>query len=122
MFRLHNTFLRIAIFGLSLSLFVFGAVLSVSAQEEGLTFEQAQMRTAHARRQMEEKRQALAEAEKREKAALQRLDDLKKQYEEAQKESEAATKAREMADTEYSQAKDRWSAESQQLKRIHRGR
>ncbi len=82
------------------------------AQDEGLTFEQAQTRTAFARKQMKASQRELDEAEAREEAALRKL-------EEARKNADQATQERQSAEQELQVAKDRWSRESERLKRIH---
>jgi chromosome segregation ATPase len=92
------------------------------SQEEGLTFEQAQTRTAYARKQMEAKRHQLSDAEKREELALRAQDEIRKRYEEAQREAESATKAREAAEQDYAEAQRRWADESARLKQIHERR
>ncbi len=93
--------------------------LPVPAQNEGLTFEQAQTRTAFARRQMQEKQRELKKVEAEEEAALRNADQLKKRYEAAMKEAEAATKARQDVEQELAQARERWMEEAERLKRIH---
>jgi hypothetical protein len=92
------------------------------AQDEGLTFEQAQTRTAYARRQMEAKRQELKDAAAGEEKALRNADDLKKRYEDAVKAAQAATQAREDADKAFNQAREHWTEESARLKRIYDSR
>ena len=92
------------------------------AQDEGLTFEQAQTRTAYARRQMEAKRQELKDAGAREEKALRNAEDLKQRYEEAVKAAQAATQAREEADKAFNQAREHWAQESARLKRIYDSR
>jgi len=89
------------------------------AQDEGLTFEQAQTRTAYARQQMEAKRQDLKDAAASEEKALRNADDLKKRYEEAVKAAQAATTAREDADKAFNEAREHWAEESARLKRIY---
>ena len=84
-----------------------------------MTFEQAQTRTAYARRQMETKRQDLKDAAASEEKALRNADDLKKRYEEAVKAAQAATKAREDADKAFNEAREHWAEESARLKRIY---
>ena len=96
--------------------------LPSAAQDEGLTFEQAQTRTAYARRQMEAKRQELKDAAAREEKALRNAEDLKQRYENAVKEAQAATQAREDADKALNQAREHWSEESARLKRIYNSR
>ncbi len=96
--------------------------LPSAAQDEGLTFEQAQTRTSYARRQMEVKRAELKDAAAREEAALQRVDEFKKRYEEAVKEVEKATQAREQADQAFTQARETWAEEAARLKRIYENR
>ncbi len=93
-----------------------------AAQDEGLTFEQAQTRTAYARRQMDAKRRELKDAAAREEAALQSADELKKRYEDAVKQAEQATQAREQAEQALAQARDKWAEESARLKRIYENR
>ena len=119
-FQCHAT--RIAAVCALLAVFVADPGQVAFAQEDGLSFEQAQTRTAYARRQMETRQRALRQAEADEKAALQRLDNLKKRYEEARKDAEMATKARETAEKDYTDASERWSAESERLRRIHQQR
>jgi len=92
------------------------------AQDEGLTFEQAQTRTAYARRQMEAKRQELKDAAAREEKALRNAEELKKRYEDAVAAAKAATEARENADKAFTQAREHWAEESARLKRIYNGR
>ena len=48
------------------------------AQDEGMTFEHAQTRTAYARKQMNAMRQELEDAEAREEKALRELDEMKR--------------------------------------------
>ena len=92
------------------------------AQDEGLTFEQAQTRTAYARRQMEAKRQELKEASATEEKALRNAEELKQRYEAAEKAVQAATQAREDADKAFNQARENWAQESARLKRIYNNR
>jgi chromosome segregation ATPase len=92
------------------------------AQNEGLTFEQAQTRTAYARRQMEAVRREVKKAEAAEEAALRDAEEIKKRYEAAMKEAEKATQAREEADKRFSEAREKWSEEAARLKRIHEQR
>jgi len=92
------------------------------AQDDGLSFENAQARTAYARRQMETMRRELRDAEAREESALRAVDDFKKRYEQAQRDVEEATKARQSAEEQYAQSRERWSQESERLKRIHQNR
>ena len=92
------------------------------AQDEGMTFEHAQTRTAHARKQMNAMRQELEDAEVREEKALRELDEMKRSYEQAQREAESATQARQSAEENFAQARERWSVESERLKRIHEKR
>lgn len=96
--------------------------IPVFAQDEGLTFEQAQIRTTHARRQMESTRRALAEAEAREEEWLGQLAILRKRLEEARLRADKATEERETAEKAHAQAQENWSVESERLKRIHRRR
>jgi len=74
---------------LSMHLFAFPST-SV-AQNEGLTFEQAQTRTAFAREKMQASRHRLKEAETREEEALSELADLQKRLEQARKNADLAT-------------------------------
>ncbi|HUU72012.1 MAG TPA: hypothetical protein VMW70_05250 [Burkholderiales bacterium] len=92
------------------------------AQDGEMTFEHAQTRTAYARRQMESMRRELKDAEAREESALRELDDLKKRIEQAQQNAENATQARQSAEEKFSLARQRWSEESERLKRIHQNR
>ena len=92
------------------------------AQDEGMTFEHAQTRTAYARRQMESMRRELKDAEKREESALSEVNELKQRYERAQQEAESATEARQSAEEKFAQAREHWSEESARLKRIHENR
>jgi type II secretory pathway pseudopilin PulG len=83
-----------------------------AAQDEGLTFEQAQTRTAFAREQMEAARRELKELEALEETALREL-------EQAQANADRVTQQRKSAEQKHQQAKDHWSRESERLKRIH---
>ncbi|UCH48049.1 MAG: hypothetical protein JSU95_18810 [Betaproteobacteria bacterium] len=89
------------------------------AQNDGLTFEQAQTRTAHARRHMEAMRREVKKAEAEEETALREADKIKKRHEAAMKEAEAATQAREEAEKKFAEAREKWSDEAARLKRIH---
>ena len=91
----------------------------LKAQNEGLTFEQAQTRTAYARRQMEAKRREVKKAETQEESALRAADKIKKRYEAALQEAEKATQAREDAEKKFNEAREKWSEEAARLKRIH---
>ena len=97
----------------------FLVALPSRAQDEGLTFEQAQTRTAYARRQMESMRREVKKAEAAEQAALRDADESKKRYEAAVKEAEEATQAREEAEKKFAAAREKWSEEAARLKRIH---
>jgi chromosome segregation ATPase len=90
-----------------------------SAQDEGVTFEQAQTRTTFAREQMQAARRQLEEAETNEEVALSELAELQKRQEQARINADQATQARQSAEEKHQQAKDRWSRESERLKRIH---
>jgi chromosome segregation ATPase len=90
-----------------------------SAQDDGLTFEQAQTRTAFAREQMQAARRELEQAEDREEAALRELADLNARLEQARIDADRATKERQSAEKKHQQAKAKWSQESERLKRIH---
>jgi hypothetical protein len=92
------------------------------AQDDGLTFEQAQTRTAYARRQMDAKGVELKDAAANEEKALRNADDLKKRYEDAVAAAKAATQARENEDKAFNQAREHWAEESARLKRIYNGR
>jgi len=102
---------------LSMHLFAFPST-SV-AQNEGLTFEQAQTRTAFAREKMQASRHRLKEAETREEEALSELADLQKRLEQARKNADLATQERQNAEEAHQEAKDRWAWESERLKQIH---
>ena len=92
------------------------------AQNEGLTFEQAQTRTAFAREKMQASRLRLKEAETREEEALSELSELQKRLEQARKNADLATQERQKAEEGHQEAKDRWTWESERLKRIHQRR
>lgn len=94
-------------------------VLPSRAQDEGLTFEQAQTRTAYARRQMEAVRREVKKAEAVEEAALRDAEELKNRYEAAVNQAEKATLAREEAEKKFAAAREKWSEEAARLKRIH---
>jgi hypothetical protein len=102
---------------LSMHLFAFPST-SV-AQNEGLTFEQAQTRTAFAREKMQASRLELKEAEAREEEALSELADLQKRLEQARENADLATQERQKAEEGHQEAKDRWAWESERLKQIH---
>ena len=89
------------------------------AQDEGITFEQAQTRTNYARQQMQASQRALKEAEAHEEAALGSLAEVQKQQEEARKSADKATEERGGAEKKYQEAHDRWSRESERLIRLH---
>ncbi len=97
----------------------FLLALPAPAQNEGLTFEQAQTRTAYARRQMEVMRGKVKKAEAAEEAALRNAEELKVRYEAAVKEAEEATQARQDAEKQFAVAREKWSDEAARLKRIH---
>jgi chromosome segregation ATPase len=105
---------------LSIHLFAFPS--TSLAQNEGLTFEQAQTRTAFAREKMQASRLKLKEAEAREEEALSELADLQKRLEQARKNAELATQERQKAEEGHQEAKDRWAWESERLKEIHQRR
>ena len=90
-----------------------------SAQDDGLSFEQAQARTTFAREQMQAARRELEQAEEREEVALRELADLNARLEQARIDVDRATKERQSAEKKHQQAKTRWSQESERLKRIH---
>ena len=90
------------------------------AQDEGLSFEQAQTRTTYARKKMQKARHALEEAESREEATLQELHELQKRQDEVRKQVEQATQERQSANKQYQQAHDQWSQEAERLKRLHK--
>jgi len=92
------------------------------AQNEGLTFEQAQTRTAFAREKMQASRLNLKETEAREEEALSELADLQKRLEQARKNADLATQERQKAEESHQEAKDRWAWESERLKQIHQRR
>ena len=102
-----------------LSIQVLAFPSTTLAQNEGLTFEQAQTRTTFARKQMQATQRALNEAETREVAALRELSDLQKLQDQARKNANQATEERQVAETKHQEAQDRWSRESERLKRIH---
>jgi hypothetical protein len=102
---------------LSMHLFAFPST-SV-AQNEGLTFEQAQTRTTFAREKMQASRLRLKEAETREEEALSELADLQKRLEQARENADLATQERQKAEEGHQEAKDRWAWESERLKQIH---
>ncbi len=106
----------------SLSVAVGLVALPSLAQDEGLTFEQAQTRTSYARSQMEKKRRELKKAETEEEVALRSAEDLKRRYDAAIKEAEAASKARQDAEQAFAQARETWLEEARRLKRIHQSR
>ncbi|UCD67179.1 MAG: hypothetical protein JSW48_09945 [Betaproteobacteria bacterium] len=92
------------------------------AQNEDLSFEQAQMRTAHARRQMEAMRREVKKAEAAEELALRDADQMKKRYDAAVREAEKATQVREQVEKNFAEAREKWSEEAARLKRIHDNR
>ena len=92
------------------------------AQDQGLTFEQAQTRTSYARRQMQAMQRELKDAEAQEASALRRVDERKKSYEQAIKDAENATQARQNAEEKVAQSRARWSEEAERLKKIHESR
>jgi hypothetical protein len=92
------------------------------AQDEGITFEQAQTRTNFARKQMQASRRDLKEAEGREETALSALAEVRKRQEEAQKTADQSTEERQGAEKKYQEARDKWSRESERLIRIHQRR
>ena len=101
------------------SLLYLVAVAPSLAQDEGLTFEQAQIRTSYARKQMDSLQKKLKDAEAKEKTALREADELKKRYEKAQKEADKATQTRESVEEQYKNASATWLDEAERLKRIH---
>lgn len=105
---------------LSMHLFAFPS--TSLAQNEGLTFEQAQTRTAFAREKMQASRLKLKEAEAREEEALSELADLQKRLEQARENADLATQERQKAGESHQEAKDRWAWESERLKEIHQRR
>jgi len=117
---------RLSLLHIFLSLFLSAcfalAPTGSLAQDNEMTFEQAQTRAAYARRQMESMRRELKDAEAREESALRQVDDLKKRYQQAQQDAEKATQARQSAEEKYAQSRQRWSEESERLKRIHNSR
>ena len=121
MFKRRLTFLQACLLLACLASLQFVATPS-RAQNEGLTFEQAQTRTSYARRQMESMRRELKAAEAEESSALRRVDELKKSLERAERDAESATQARESAEEKFAQARTRWSQEAERLKRIHESR
>ena len=102
---------------LSMHLFAFSS--TSLAQNDGLTFEQAQTRTAFAREKMQASRLRLKEAEAREEEALSELSELQKRLEQALKNADLATQERQKAEEGHQEAKDRWAWESERLKQIH---
>lgn len=105
---------------LSMHLFAFPS--TSLAQNEGLTFEQAQTRTTYAREKMQASRLKLNEAEASEDEALSELAELQKRLEQARKNAELATQERQKAEEGHQEAKDRWAWESERLKEIHQRR
>jgi chromosome segregation ATPase len=117
----HHCLIKIAITSvLAVSLQLYSDV--PRAQDQGLSFEQAQMRTAYARRNMDTKRRELKDAEAEEESALRRARELKQRYEQAQLEAQKATEARQQAEQALETARANWSAESERLKKIHDSR
>ena len=102
---------------LSMHLFTFSS--TSSAQNEGLTFEQAQTRTTFARQKMQASRLKLKEAEAHEEEALRELAELQKGLEQARKNADLATQERQRAEEGHQEAKDSWAWESERLKQIH---
>ena len=92
---------------------------TTSAQDEGLTFEQAQTRTAFAREKMRASQLKLEETEASEEKALSEFAELQKRLEQARKNADQATQERQKAEESHQEAKDMWSRESARLKRIH---
>jgi chromosome segregation ATPase len=105
---------------LSMHLFAFPS--TSLAQNEGLTFEQAQTRTTYAREKMQASRLKLNEAEASEDEALSELAELQKRLEQARKNADLATQERQKAEEGHQEAKDRWAWESERLKEIHQRR
>ena len=102
-----------------LSMHVFAFPSTSLAQDEGLTFEQAQTRTAFAREKMRASQFKLGKTEAREEEALSELAELQKRLEQARKNADQATQERQKAEESHQEAKDMWSRESERLKRIH---
>jgi septal ring factor EnvC (AmiA/AmiB activator) len=98
----------------------FTPAASLLAQDDGLTFEQAQTRTAYAREQMQAAERKLRNLERKEKSAAHSLTAAEKRLEEARARAEEATQARIAAEAELSSLRDRWAQESARLQRIHR--
>ncbi|MGD2141508.1 MAG: hypothetical protein PVH25_14015 [Burkholderiales bacterium] len=98
------------------------APTTTMAQADDLTFQQAQIRTSYARKQMEAKRRAVTNAEAREKKAISRQKELKQQYEAAVKEAKEATQARQDAEKSFEEARENWSREADRLIKIYESR
>ncbi len=113
--QLRNTLVVIVL----LSLQWFGFPATSFAQDGGITFEQAQTRATFARKQMQKSRRELKDAEAREEQALRELADLQKRQVKMQKAAEQATQERQVAEEKYQEAQDKWSRETERLKRIH---
>ncbi len=98
-----------------------GATLAQTAHDSapGLTFEQAQTRTAYARKQMQAAQRKLDQLERKEKDAYSDLSDMQQRYEEAKSAAQLATDERRAAEAELEQARGRWQQESAHLQRIH---
>lgn len=92
------------------------------AQDEGLSFEQAQTRTTYARKEMQKAQRKLDEAESREGVALRELEELRKGMDDALKKVDQATEARQVAEKQYQHTRENWSRESERLKRLHQQR
>lgn len=90
------------------------------AEEGGLTFDQAQTRTAFARDRMEAAERELRRQERKEKSAYQSLSAAQKRYDEAKTEADQATRLREAAEAMAAETRSRWEQESARLQRIHK--
>ncbi len=102
---------------LSIPVLVFPS--TTVAQDDGLSLGAAQTRTTYARKQMQAMQKALKAAEASEEAALSNLDDSRKLQDEARKTADQATEERQLAEKRSREAEDKWSRESERLKRIY---
>jgi flagellar biosynthesis component FlhA len=109
--------LSIALLALCLA---FLPAAALRAQDDALTFEQAQTRTAFARDQMQAAERKLKNLERKEKSAARALSIAQKRQEEARAKAEQATQSRLAAEAELAEARSRWERESLRLQRIHR--
>ena len=119
MFRHRSSVLRICFLFGCVAFLDLVAVAPSLAQDEGLTFEQAQIRTSYARQQMDSLQKKLRDAEAKEKAALREADQLKQRYDKAKEKADKATQARESFEEKYKNASATWLEEAERLKRIH---